>query len=227
MPKNLKTTTTSLENKEITERKKAEAALKVSEANFRTFFDTVDYIILVGSPDGKIIYSNPAVSKRLGYSPDELKGMHLLDLHPADKRKEAEVIVSAMFKGERDSCPLPLVRKDGGLVSVETRGWFGKWNGTDCIFGVSKDLSGEQEALQKFNRLFNSNPAPMAVSSLPERRFTDVNDVFLNTLGYSRVEVLGKTADELGLFVQPEKQREIRDELLAHGRIVNCELVTL
>ena len=167
MPNKIKTTTASAENKDITERKKAEEALKESEANFRTFFDTVDDIIVVGSPDGKIIYSNPAASTRLGYTPDELKGMRLLDMHPADKRKEAEVIVTAMFKGERDSCPLPLARKDGGLVPVETRVWFGKWNGADCIFGVSKDLTKEQEALQKFNRLFSSNPAPMAVSSLP------------------------------------------------------------
>ena len=30
----------------------------------------------------------------------------------------------------------------------------------DCIFGICKDLSEEQEALQKFNRLFEFNPNP-------------------------------------------------------------------
>lgn len=189
---------------DITERKLAEEALRETQENFRAFFETMDDIIIVGTPDGKIIYSNLAVSRKLGYTPEELKAMHVLDLHPVEKRQEAERIFSEMFRGELDVCPLPLKKKDGVYLPVETRVWFGKWSGKDCIFGLSKDLSKEQETLQKFNRLFNSNPAPMAVSSLPERKFTDVNDAFVSTLGYSRDEVIGKSSAELGIFVEPE-----------------------
>ena len=108
--------------------------------NFRTFFDNVGDIIIVGSPDGKIFYTNPAASLKLGYSTAELKNMHVLDVHPTDKREEAEEIFAAMFKGERETCPLPLQRKDGALVPVETRAWFGKWSGADCIFGLSREV---------------------------------------------------------------------------------------
>ncbi|MEI7528023.1 MAG: PAS domain S-box protein [Elusimicrobiota bacterium] len=198
--------------------------LRSSEANFRAFFDTMDDIILVGGLDGRIIYSNPATTRKLGYRAAELEKMTLLELHPAGLRREAEAIVGAMFKGERDSCPLPVQSKAGGLVPVETRAWFGKWDGEDCIFGISKDLTREQEVLQKFNRLFNSNPAPMAVSSMPEHRFTEVNEAFLKLLGYAREEVIGRTAAELNLFIQPEKQREIGEHLREHGRVSNCEL---
>lgn len=209
---------------DITERKRAEAAVKKSEANFRVFFDTFDDIILVGTPEGMIIYSNPAVCRKLGYSQEEIRGMHLLDLHAVDKRQEADAIISAMLKGERDSCPLPLQSKSGTYVPVETRVWFGKWNGDDCIFGVSKDLAKEQEALQKFDRLFRSNPTPLAVSSLPDRRFTDINDAFLKLLGYTREEVLGKTTAELGLFLHPEKHEKAGEDVMVHGKISNCEL---
>lgn len=150
--------------------------------------------------------------------------MHILDLHPAEKRREAKEIFDAMFRGEKDSCPLPLSRKDGSLIPVDTRVWFGKWNEKDCIFGISKDLSRQEEALQKFNRLFSNNPAPMAVSSLPERKFTEVNDAFLSVLGYSRAEVIGKTAKDLGIFAQEEKAGEIADKLQSDGRVSNCEL---
>ena len=108
--------------------------------------------------------------------------MRLLDMHPADKRQEAEAIVTAMFRGERSSCPLPLGRKDGGLVPAETRVWFGRWDGQNCIFGISKNLTAEQEAQQRFERLFRNNPTLMALSSLPDRRFTDVNDALENTV---------------------------------------------
>jgi len=209
---------------DITAKKQLEEKLKSSEENFRTFFNTLDDMIIVGSPDGKIIYTNQAVTLKLGYSSTDIDNMYVLDVHPADKRQEAELIFSAMFKDEQDSCPLPLQSKDGALVPVETRVWFGKWSGVDCIFGISKDLTREQEALQKFNRLFSSNPAPMAVSSIPEQRFTDVNEAFLSKLGYSRSEVIGKTSYELDIFILPEKQREAAAQLQLHGRIANCEL---
>lgn len=98
-----------------------QVALRESEANFRAFFNAVDDIILVGSLDGKILHANSAVTQTLGYTLDELKRMHLLELHPANLRREGEEIFAAMFKGERQSCPLPLARKDGVLVPSETR----------------------------------------------------------------------------------------------------------
>jgi PAS domain S-box-containing protein len=209
---------------DITELKTTEEALRESKENFHTFFNTMDDIIVVATPDGRIIYSNPAMSRKLGYSPEEIKTLHVLDMHPADKRQEAEMILAAMFKGERDSCPLQLAAKNGTQIPVETRVWFGKWSGLDCIFGICKDLSRQEEALQKFNRLFNNNPALMAVSNMPDRRFTEVNDAFLIKLGFSRAEVIGKTSDEMGLFVQPEKQKALAEELRKRDRITNYEL---
>ena len=55
---------------DITELKLAEEALRETRENFRTFFETMDDIIIVGEPDGKIIYSNLAVSLKLGYTPE-------------------------------------------------------------------------------------------------------------------------------------------------------------
>ncbi|MCX7002458.1 MAG: PAS domain S-box protein, partial [bacterium] len=208
----------------ITVRKQAEEALRESEANFRTFFESMTDIIMVGTPAGRILYTNAAVTHTLSYRAEELAGMQILDLHPADKRGEAADIFAAMFRGERDSCPLPLAAKGGALVPVETRVWFGTWNGAHCLFGICKNLSVEQEATQRFERLFRSNPNLMALSSLPDRCFTDVNDAFLKTLGYALSDVLGKTAAELDFFVQPAQQAALADQLLAAGHIADFEL---
>ena len=209
---------------DITERKVVEEKLKSSEANFRAFFDTMTDLIMVGTPDGRLIFTNAAVTRTLGYSAEELATMHILDVHPVDKRQEAEAIFAAMFRGERGNCPLPLAAKGGALIPVETRAWFGQWNGQDCIFGISKDLTAEQEAQQRFERLFRHSPTLMALSSLPGRRFTDVNEAFLDALGYSRSEVIGKTAAELGLFPNPEQQAALGDKVQAEGRIADFEL---
>lgn len=211
-------------NIDITSQKEAERKLKESETNFRTFFETMADMIFIGNQQGEIIYTNSAVTKKLGYSTDELKGMHVLDVHPETKRKEAEQIFGEMFAGQRDACPLPLAAKDGSFVPVETRVWFGKWDGKDCIFGISKDLSAQQEALQKFNKMFDSNPALMAVSELPGREFTEVNAAFLNTLGFNKEEIIGNTAADLNLFIETEKQEQTSDSLQKNGKIHNIEL---
>ena len=210
--------------RDVSARKQAEEALRESEQNFRAFFETVDDIIVVSTPEGRIVYANPAASAKLGYSAAELAGMHVLDLHPPEKRGEAETISAALLSGEGESCPLPLQSKSGVLLPVETRVWFGRWDGEECTFGVSKDLTKEQEALQKFAQVFHGNPGLMAVTSLPEGRFTEVNEAFLGALGYSREEVLGHTDEELGLFVDARQQREIAELLLAQGRVADREL---
>lgn len=209
---------------DIDEKKKFAERLQESETNFRTFFETIDDMIFIGNQHGDLSYTNRAVTKKLGYAVEELKLMHILDVHSQYDRKAAEVIFGEMFSGRRISCPLPLSKKDGNLVPVETRIWFGKWDGKDCIFGISKDLSKEQEALQKFNKLFENNPALMAVSSLPDQKFVEVNISFLNTLGYAKNEVIGKSNEELVLFVDPVEQAEVARQLRENGRIINIEL---
>ncbi len=208
----------------MSERKRLQVALQESLANFRTFFESISDMIFVGHPNGKLIFTNQAVTQTLGYAADELLTMHVLDVHPEDRRVEAESIFAAMFRGERASCPLPLAAKDGSLVPVETRVWFGQWNGANCFFGISKNLSAEQEAQQRFERLFRHNPSLMALSTLPDGRFDDVNNTFLTVLGYSSGEVIGKTAAELGLFPAAPRQLVVAEQLRREGHMANVEM---
>jgi PAS domain S-box-containing protein len=209
---------------DISDRKRIEQTLHESERNFRTFFETVEDIVLICAPDGRIIHSNPAAVRKLGYGADELHGMHVLELHPADKQEEARAILQSMLKGERRSCPIPLSARNGSPIPVETRVWFGMWNGEKCLFGICKDLSDQQAALQKFNRLFLNNPTLMAVIRREDRMFTDANDVLLRTLGFSRSEVIGRTPAELGLLVDAQDRLDLVSELEAGGRISHREL---
>ncbi|MDP2996131.1 MAG: PAS domain S-box protein [Bryobacterales bacterium] len=190
--------------RDITAQKRAEEALRESEANFRTFFETIGDLIVVATPEGRILFANQALERKLGYGAEELAGMLLPDCHPADRRREAGEILAAISRGERGDCPLPLACKDGGLVPVETCVWLGRWNGADCIFHVSKDLSEEREAQQRFERLFRNNPAPMALTTLPHRRFSDVNDASLKAFGLGRQTPV-ECANPLNPIVVPSR----------------------
>ncbi|MEI7828705.1 MAG: PAS domain S-box protein [Prolixibacteraceae bacterium] len=211
-------------NWDITKQKILEERLKSSETNFRTFFETMDDFVVVGNMQGKIIYANDVLSHKLGYTAPELLQMEVLELNPPEERDEAEQIFSDMLTGKRNNCPLPLVRKDGTKIPVETRVWLGKWNGGDCIFGLCKDMTAEQLALRKFNKIFESNPSLMAISTIPDGIFTDVNNAFLLKTGYTKEDILGKTSKELNLFVDQQKQESASYELEKSGFISNLEL---
>lgn len=209
---------------DVTEQREAESLLTTGEENFRTFIETMDDIVVIGDTDGRIVYCNPAATAKLEYSPEQLRKMGILELHPEWVRQEAEKTLADMFAGKRDCCPLPLISRSGRLVPVETRVQFGKWNGGDCIFGICKDLSKEQESLQKFEKLFRTNPALMAISDLPDRRFTDVNDAFMRVLGYEHDEVIGKTVKDIGLFPDQAQQDRAAGMLAKYGFIRGIEM---
>lgn len=212
----------SLEQKNIVQTI-TERQLRESESNFRAFFETMNDLIFISDKQGLILFTNSIVPQKLGYSDEELKTMHILDIHSKHDRFEAEIIFDKMLNGNRSLCPLPLSRKDGSSMPVETRIWFGKWDGSDCVFGVSKDLSKEMEALQKFNKLFDNNPALMAVSK-SDGTFSDVNETFIQILGFERHEVIGKSAQSLNLFVESEKLNIATRNMITTGKIHNLEL---
>ena len=209
---------------DITANTLAEQQIRESETNFRTFFETVTDMIIVGTLDGRILYTNASATRTLGFSFDELRSMNVADVHPPDLRNEASDVFAAMLRGERDTCPIPLVRKDGSLVPAETRVWFGRWNGQDCIFGITQNLTVTQEEQQRFERLFRNNPALMALTTLDDGRFCDVNDAFIKTIGYSRGELLGKTSADLNLFSHPEQQMLLAKKLVSEGHFTGAEL---
>jgi PAS domain S-box-containing protein len=208
-------------HQDITAQKHIEENLRESENNFRSFFETISDMIFIADYQGHILFTNSSVTNILGYSAEQLRTMHILDVHPAGHRDEAEAIYADMFAGLRTSCPLPLATAEGTTIPVETRVWFGKWNGQDCIFGISKDITKEQLALQKFNKLFDNNPALMAVSTRPDGRLTEVNQAFVNRTGYAPHECRGRTLEELGLAPDGDSRRIMREELAARGRVSN------
>lgn len=104
-----------------------------------TSFD--DFIFLL-SIEGEIVFINDATIAALGYQPEEMLGMNVLEVHPPDRRVEAATIVDQMLKGTEKFCPVPLLAKSGSLIPVETRVSMIQLKGVDYLLGVSRDTSG-------------------------------------------------------------------------------------
>jgi diguanylate cyclase (GGDEF)-like protein/PAS domain S-box-containing protein len=57
------------------------------------------------------------------------------------------------------------------------------------------------------NRIFRVNPEPMTLSRLDDGLYIDVNESFLSTFGYTRNEVIGHTANEIGIWRDVDDDR--------------------
>ncbi|ABI69384.1 sensor domain-containing diguanylate cyclase [Syntrophomonas wolfei] len=82
---------------------------------------------------------------------------------------------------------------------------------------ISRNLSQEI-----FSHAFCLNPTLMSITAFDESIYLDVNESFLNTLGFSRDEVIGHSCSELGILSISQK-KEIQEMLLKKGKIRNWE----
>jgi len=210
--------------RDITLRKEMETALRESDENFQAFFDTVEDMIFVANAEGNLLFANASMITILGLETANLTTIPMINLHAEEMRDQAKHIYASILKNERQFCPIPLKTKNGELLAVETRIWRGKWNGTNCIFGISKDLSKLNAALDKFHKLFDNNPSLMTLLSLPDKKIIDANKAFTEKLGYSRDELIGKTSENLGIMLSPLNDNDIIDQLIKYDVIRNVNL---
>jgi len=205
--------------------KETEKALGEREENFREFFESIDDVVLVAAPDGTLLHANKAAESKLGLVGEEFRQTPVLGFFHSERGADAESIFSATLAGTSGSYPLSLVGAGGAVIPAETRAWRGRWSGAECLYFVSKDLTVEAEAKQRFERLFRHNPCPMAVSSIPDGKFLDVNESFVLATGFSFEDVAGKTPVETGLLVDPGEFVSAAQSLLNEGRMTSREIL--
>ncbi|MEI8201059.1 MAG: HD domain-containing phosphohydrolase [Eubacteriales bacterium] len=208
------------------ERDMLKKSIERAEQNLKNFFNTINDLLFVLDMEGNIIHTNETVIKRLGFSQEELIGQSVLSVHPEKRRAEAGQITQNMLEGKAEFCPVPVVTKRGVEIPVETRVFFGEWDGKPALFGVTKDITDLKKSEEKFAKAFNSQSVLMAISTVEDGIYLDVNDTFLTTLGYTRDEVIGKGSEELNIFADQDIRERVKNDFLA-GRLGQNEEIKI
>jgi PAS domain S-box-containing protein len=137
----------------ITERKRAEEALKESEWLYRTVIEQAkENIFLVDAETRLIVESNPAFQETLGYTEEEFRSMTLYDIVAADRKSIDSNIRSILEQKHRSVGERKYRRKDGSLVDVEVSVSTILRNGRETLCDVAHDITERKrrEEAQRF-----------------------------------------------------------------------------
>lgn len=125
---------------DITERKRAEAALEESEERFRTTFEAANAGMAHAAPDGRWLRVNARFCEILGREHEEFLGTTFRDLTPPEELEASEERVRRILAGELGpySVERRFVNKDGSRVWVNlavslTRGASGEPRYFVCV----------------------------------------------------------------------------------------------
>jgi PAS domain S-box-containing protein len=219
---------------DLTERKRAEEALRKSEARFRDLTEnSTDWIWEV---DNQMccIYASPKIKDVLGYSPEEVIGKMTVDFLPSEESER----IPANWEDLKHN-PKPwrnleyrAIHKDGSLRVLESNalpmfdadGQFIGYRGIDRDVTKRKHTEYLLEMSQKkFAAAFYDSPAPMVITEAESGKTIDVNNAGVLWTGYSHDETIGLTGAELGFISAIERSQYIR-EIFDKGFIDSWEL---
>jgi PAS domain S-box-containing protein len=136
---------------DITERKRAEAALAASEARYRIVAETASDVLVTIDKANTILYLNPAVEKVFGYPPAELLGERLDLLMPEYLRHLHEAAIARYLETGRrhiswSAVEVPGLHRDGHEIDLEVS--FGEHNeeGRHLFTAIIRDITERKRA---------------------------------------------------------------------------------
>ncbi len=216
---------------DITQQKETEEALASQEQNLSMLVNAFGDLVFIVNHNYNVVQTNHAALAALGYQEHELMLESFVRLHAESERSKAITALMEVFEGEPKLYVTEFVKKNGKPIPLEVRMIKGLWRRRDVIFIIARDITERLAAEhsirvseEKFSRAFNAGAVMMSISTLNGGVFVDVNRAFVEKIGLSREQVIGRSSKELNIFRQIERREELITEVKRRGRVENIEV---
>lgn len=225
-------------------------ARKQAEARYRAMVDAMPDLMFRIRRDGTYLDCKADSDEDLLLPAQQLIGKNVRDVLPPDLAKQRmywveQTLISGQpqhfeyqLRLSRNSKFSQLYRqfstRSGVLLSDEPtqRDYEARVvvSGPDEVLAIVRDISDRTLAdaalrlsEEKFSKAFRSSSNPMSIATLLEGRMIDVNDGFLEVMGYSRDEVIDHYVHDFNIWVNPSDREQAVQALQQHGSIRNLE----
>jgi PAS domain S-box-containing protein len=208
---------------DITEQKRVEEALKESEELYRSVVEqAAENIFLVDVETKRVLETNAALRRSLGYTPEEFKDMTLYDIVAHDRQSVDRNTEGIIEEGQRYLGERRYRRKDGSLVDVEVSASAILYGGAAAMSIVAHDITERKKAEEERSRLaaiVESSDDAILGKTL-DGMITTWNRAAERLYGYSAEETVGQ---HISMLIPPDRSDEIREILRKVRRGENIE----
>src|SRR6266566_3628485 len=218
---------------DITERRRAEDALRESETRFRTIIESEPECVKLLDAEGRLLDMNPAgLAMVQADNIEAVRGRPIVEVIAPEHRAAFTELHRRVFAGE------------SGTLEFEIIGFKGKrsWLAThavplrdaagtiQAVLGITRDISRRRiaeralvESEERFCKAFYANTLPLLITRLSDGMVLDTNEAFIHLVKRPRDEIIGRTTVELG-FIHAARRAEIIDMLSKTGVVNDVEL---
>jgi PAS domain S-box-containing protein len=219
--------------RDVSDRVRAEEALRDSEARYRSLIENAHDIVTVLDLEGRVVYGSPQLQRVLGYAPSEMIGRKALDfVHPDDLDMPARSLEEILARpGSTVSSEYRFRHRDGSWRYMET---FGRTllpeSAEQGLVFNSRDVTERREAQalleareEHFRQLIETSH-DLVQTLDPMGRIVYTGPSVQRLLGYTPEEITGGGAET---FIHPDDRPRIQAELyraITHpGEIIHVE----
>lgn len=213
---------------DISARKRNERGLRQSEAKFATIFQGSPESIAIVNEDGVYLEVNEAFGRLFGHPPEKAVGSTALELgiwvDPEERRRTFE---RARVNGRAENVIARFRHANGEERYAELSVERIELDGKPCYVAISRDITGRhkmeselRDSRAKFETVFRNCPESITISTEQDGMYIEVNEDFERITGYSREEVIGRSALDLGLWADGLERQTLLKRTRYEGRVV-------
>jgi PAS domain S-box-containing protein len=142
--------------RDTTERKRAEAALRESEARYRTLFDNANDALYLHDRTGRLLDVNNVACERIGYSREELLKMSLKDINSPEAAALIPQHMQETHERGQSIFESQEIKRDGSSFPVEVSVRPLSYKGDSVMLGISRDIT-ERKHLEENLRQYSEH----------------------------------------------------------------------
>jgi len=218
---------------DVTDRHRAQDALRESEARLRTIIESEPECVKLVDEQGRLLDMNPAGLAMIeADNVEAIRGLPVVEIVAPEHRAAFTNLHRRVFAGQPGTLEFEAIGLKGkrswlSTNTVPLRDAAGK---IQAALGITRDISRRRiaeralvESEERFCKAFYANALPLLITRLDDGLVLDANEAFTKLVNRSRDEILGQTTVSLGV-IDPAQRASVIERLRTEGVVNDLEL---